>query len=271
MKDDKLPDKWCIKVTEENIDTLSDWRVSQRYPCGDRITKVHGYISNTGISERLDKYTGAWFLSVPLSHTEITFEQFKKYVLGMEDKKIIGYKLKDSYRTYMKSANLILGRSFVYPLADSRITSPGDIDRLKEAGVFDLWFEPVYKPEFKVGDWVYGWHSNTGKYVGKAWKIDAISYDYIYVNPEIGYSTYISSIRKATPEEIKAAKNKLPVINGYEGIELSDNRVKYGCKTVFAKTLRELIALGVENIKIEGTPTIYREEIEQILEYFDNK
>jgi len=157
MKDDKLPDKWCIKVTEENIDTLSDWRVSQRYPCGDRITKVHGYISNTGISERLDKYTGAWFLSVPLSHTEITFEQFKKYVLkqdDMKEKKIIGYKPKDiNCFEYAKNfAKKYTAYGYDEGYSNVRIIAPscGHCQFFKEAGVLDLWFEPVYEEEKKL-------------------------------------------------------------------------------------------------------------------------
>jgi hypothetical protein len=223
MKDDKLPDKWCIKVTEENIDTLSDWRVSQRYPCGDRITKVHGYISNTGISERLDKYTGAWFLSVPLSHTEITFEQFKKYVLGMKDKKIVGYKLKDEFKDNIpvhKAAISIEGcNCFGSRSIHSRTAIPfgqgydheRSLKKLTDAGVLDLWFEPVYEEE-----------------------------------------------------------RELPIIEGYKGEDLQDGKVAYGCKVIFVKTIRELLKIGVSNIEIDDY-YVSRKELEQIVEYFDNK
>lgn len=78
-----LPEKWCIKVTEENKETLANWR-----SVGD----PHGKIVK-------GSYNG-WYLYTPMGgvngygqqnkeegYTEITFEQFKKHVLKQNDMK----------------------------------------------------------------------------------------------------------------------------------------------------------------------------------------
>ncbi len=76
---------------------------------------------------------------------------------GVETRKIIGYKLKDSCKRYEVAASRIaypdlstinkfeighLGYSFIY---DSDTYS-----RLSSAGVLDLWFEPVYEAKEKI-------------------------------------------------------------------------------------------------------------------------
>lgn len=63
-----LPEKWCIKVTESNKpDEIYEWRDKRYYA-------AIGYIHN-------DK----WWSRLPIpGYTEITLEQFKKYVLKEE-------------------------------------------------------------------------------------------------------------------------------------------------------------------------------------------
>jgi len=74
-----LPEKWCIKLTRENIETLGKWRSA-------------GPLKN-------ERYiTEGWYLHTPKheakgyneprkdpEYTEITFEQFKQYVLTPSD------------------------------------------------------------------------------------------------------------------------------------------------------------------------------------------
>jgi hypothetical protein len=72
-----LPEKWCIKLTNENIDVLGEWR-------------------SDGPLQQI--YTGDWYLHTPMNdrngynlqrkddnYTEITFEQFKTYVLKQKN------------------------------------------------------------------------------------------------------------------------------------------------------------------------------------------
>lgn len=70
-----LPSKWCIKLTEENVKTLGDWRSSG--PLKDKRYVEEGWYLHTpkhgakGYNE---------YIRDP-DYTEITFEQFKQHVL----------------------------------------------------------------------------------------------------------------------------------------------------------------------------------------------
>lgn len=63
-----LPERWCIKLTKDNIKLLSKWRGN------DYLYKIelYGYV-------HCDKN---WQPTIYNGYTEITFEQFKKYVLN---------------------------------------------------------------------------------------------------------------------------------------------------------------------------------------------
>ncbi len=71
---------------------------------------------------------------------------------------------------------------------------------------------PNTSEEFKVGDWVIGWHAKISEgYRDNAWKITELIFDnngrkIIHVRPQPGYSTSFEDIRKATPEEIAKAQ-----------------------------------------------------------------
>lgn len=162
----------------------------------------------------------------------ITINQIKEYM----EQEIIGYKL--TKPEYKEAALKICGISgfsisleydFKYNSVCSTI--------LKEAGVLDLWFEPVYKEEFKVGDWVIATgenHTENNKNfpTNIAWKISKIESDndkphiqYISVDKSSttisGISTDNTSIRKATPEEIEKAKTKVVRMGGEKGFDLT--------------------------------------------------
>ncbi len=81
-----IPEKWCIKVTIENIHTLEKWRTLGEFGFFIRggYVMYEGYVS--GIK-------GWWCQQKPKECTEITFEQFKKYVL--KEKELKMYTLKD--------------------------------------------------------------------------------------------------------------------------------------------------------------------------------
>ena len=91
-----LPEKWYIQYNNENRDLLEKWRLSK---CSDDykrnvtsnfylVSKHHKdnsyYLANT--DDTITHYAYS-------DYKQITFEQFKKYVLKDMDKKIIGYKL----------------------------------------------------------------------------------------------------------------------------------------------------------------------------------
>lgn len=150
-KEFELPLKWYVKATKENEKILRDWRK------GD-YTSWHNNLVMFS-----DKMWGS-LGSLSYNYVEITFEQFKKYVLkenNMKEKEIIGYKLiKPEYR---EAARLIhpYGQ---YLSSDKLISTYGDpylpvnddtTNAMRKAGVLDIWFEPVYKSSevtIKIGD-----------------------------------------------------------------------------------------------------------------------
>lgn len=143
---------WYIKVTEENVDILAKWKgVSRGYLYLNLIGKPGGYV-------RYDQFHSSL---LPFGR-EITTEQFLemypqfKENNNMKEKEIIGYKLvKPEYAKI--AAEIGKGQSCRFPFTsceevmDNRYLSLGGwmktIRNLKEAGVLDLWFEPVFKQE----------------------------------------------------------------------------------------------------------------------------
>jgi len=137
-----LPEKWYIvPKNKEEDEVLCKWRGGYH---------ISSY-SDSALSS--EKY---WNLisSVEGSHTRITFEQFKKYVLKEEimSKKIVGYKLikPEMY----KAASLILydnicgsGPLNTFINVENHFSS---IEKLTKASVLDVWFEPIYFEEIPV-------------------------------------------------------------------------------------------------------------------------
>lgn len=91
----------------------------------------------------------------------ITFDQFKKHVLGENPKKLIGYKLvKEEYKEAVKQilkCNPTQDSDFLIGLL---IHLNSDFHRkLKDAEVLDLWFDPFYEElsiEEKISDYLAG-------------------------------------------------------------------------------------------------------------------
>ena len=70
---EKLPKKWCIAVTKENIVVLGKWRSSGPYG------RMHPDEPNhTGYCH---SDTGLWEMEKLIDYTEISFEDFKRLVL----------------------------------------------------------------------------------------------------------------------------------------------------------------------------------------------
>jgi len=135
-----LPEKWCVKVTDDNKEFLSNWRKA-----GGDVSD--GYIKG-GVDENSVSLRGLW-IREPGKNTEITFEQFKIHILkeSIMEKEILEYKLK--FAEYIKAANTITGTSTDYT-KHGFIPDSVAYKKLKEAGVLDLWFEKVYAPKYSL-------------------------------------------------------------------------------------------------------------------------
>ena len=173
-----------------------------------------------------------------------TFEQFEKYILNqenMENKRIIGYKLK--FAEYTKAVRTIC--HLIEDTDVSIINMQTSIQKLKEAGVLNLWFEPVYEEEFKVGDWIFGnilgtdiynYEKNPVKIIeinennfrydlGSVYKLD------FKVGEKSEYYQLNQITRKATPKEIANAQKAIVKMyssnKGQFEIEVIDGKAYY--------------------------------------------
>ena len=72
-----LPKKWCIKLTEENVDTLGEWRDSGYLVGNKKYYIEQGFYLHTP-KHGVNGYGPA---TKDLDYEEITFEQFKQHVL----------------------------------------------------------------------------------------------------------------------------------------------------------------------------------------------
>jgi len=68
---EKLPRKWCVKVTEDNVKLLSDWRTS-----GSLGTVRRGYVLYPN-----QKVKGFWVPIIPKGVVEISTDDFIYFVL----------------------------------------------------------------------------------------------------------------------------------------------------------------------------------------------
>ena len=150
---------------------------------------------------------------------------------NMGDEKLIGYKL--IIPEYAEAALQIEGGRFIGievkngQILYSKYTE--SVEKLKNAGVLNLWFKPVYEEEFKAGDWVVVTKEidkNQAKVgvIGKIFRIDPKSqYKYCITNNEI-IASWCEDVRKATQEEIIKAQEQKVDICGIE-LTIKDNKV----------------------------------------------
>lgn len=201
------------------------------------------------------------------------FKEFKENFNKEKEmeKEIIGWKLvKPEYNeAALKIANLVdWGVSYRDKKIDAH--TPQTIERLKEAGVLDLWFKAVYAPEFKVGEWVT-WTITpmvTGKIV--KYNNDACYALDVKGNLVSHDSCHRKYLRKATEEEIKKASISLPKINGKQCVDNGDKTITCGCTTKSFDWILGVFYAMDYFIMISETKITY-EEMKQIVEYINNK
>ena len=230
-----FPKKWCIKVTKKNKSVVNKWKMT------------------TEFTENLYEFKYTYVSPIKggmynvEDHAEITFEQFKKYVLKQEvmEKKIIGWKLKDDCQQYEDAASKIALDCYCNfsVLFDSDVRA---VELWKQAGVLDLWFTPVYEEEksFKVGDWVKTFnkgvspngeeHAPNGgsgfksNITLKIRRIDNYNNYDVYFFEDHDYGIFSGNFRKATTEEIKEHLIKEAKKRGFkEGIKIDKTPLNY--------------------------------------------
>lgn len=220
MKEEfKLPEKWCVKATEDTIEMIGEyWSKNCHVSCYTSSWVKRDYSNGYWYSHNLSSgnpfgvNAGSNHCSKDkrADYTEISIEQFKKYV--MKDKKIIGYKLKDInlLKAAAKLTNCpenVLTNNFKtvgYHFNDVYV----GLEELKQVKLFDEWLIPVYEEEsinLNFGD------------------------TRVTVKKGQGYiSLQEGSISKTELKQIIDHFSKGPKMLGYEG---KADKVIYGCKS----------------------------------------
>ena len=162
-------------------------------------------------------------------------QENKNTVMKPKQKKIIGYKLvKPEYEeAALKIAGLVNWSPSSIKL-EYQLFRNDCVEKVRNAGVLDLWFEPVYEEaiEFKVGDWVTcvsgftnDWNAENS-YEGAGYKenytfkIDDFRGDAAFEkNNNCG--VYTKALRKAIDEEIKKLQTTTSRIGGEDGFDLT--------------------------------------------------
>lgn len=202
------------------------------------------------------------------------------------EKKLIGYKLIKP--EYVVAAFDVLGwsnRAFIGKLKEGFIIETPEKDlsirKVKEAGVLDLWFEPVYEEvKFKVGDWITVVKGSV-HYCGEEGKsyeiIDIDERGWLYYSFNYAIDPHKVEVRHATPEEIKAAQTPQIEINGYKA-EFFDTYVVFGCAQISKHVFIELANTDkylasnreIESVTI-GKGVFSMDVIKEIADYYNNK
>jgi uncharacterized protein YlzI (FlbEa/FlbD family) len=198
-----LPKKWCIKVQENSCPGIvREWRLRPLKNYGNWVDG--GYIcGDTGY------HTGST-KNFPIGYTEITLEQFKKYVLKEEKEevpeKVRKFKLGDTiYLVKDRDKNAPKGSSAKVVDYDDKYVHVEWIDTKGEKqnnGQYyekDFSLENPMKEEFKIGEWIATTNKSYGSY-GKIVQVKNIDGDRFYVSPDGWWER--KDVRKVTPEEI---------------------------------------------------------------------
>jgi len=157
-----FPEKWCMEIKDrEQFDAVSVWFGFANSWIGWanwRLSNLR-YVLYNKTSD---------FNNLRYNLPEITFEQFKKYVLKKEtmEKKIIGYKLEEGCEKYLPVLDKI---SSAFSVTRNYYIEVGCIyyDDFKEAQVLDLWFEPIYEgdtPDITINSYKAQFNGDTVRF-----------------------------------------------------------------------------------------------------------
>ncbi len=83
VEDFKLPEKWCVKRTIDNFEIINNW-CNNNHIDDEHNSYIdsYGYIHSERCNNSFNSFKRSKGGTQDLSFTEITFEQFKKYVLN---------------------------------------------------------------------------------------------------------------------------------------------------------------------------------------------
>ena len=200
----QLPEKWSVKndgsqLFKDRVISYLKKQYNDTYQ-GDSQNAYYGYNGKYTFASNTDEST-----------TVLTLTEFIN-ITEMKEKKILGWKLKDQKYAAASQQIVAYGINNEVDFKDGSYAH----SQMKEAGVLDLWFSPVYKEdkvEWKVGDYAYvyklqedGGGNNRKAVIGEVFKISHVGQDWLNgAGSGTGLGVRIENCRKATQAEIEAA------------------------------------------------------------------
>lgn len=242
-----LPTKWAFKTNDDFQSWIRTWdKTNPSNKLNVNGTRSNEYYFNSDV-----KNTKTWkYLEyLPLGYTEISFEQFKQYILKEKqtnmEKKIIGYKFKKDCEKFNQAAVQICQPTDIKDFTEEGYTVNMTADsvckrKLEDANVLDLWFTPVFEEEEKpleVGDFIMETWESSPFYNKQCFKVIAVSINAIKYDRSDSLVDK-DKVRRATKEEEKTYKLRI-IIHDYLA-ELENGKIKFGCQSFSKETLLEL-------------------------------
>lgn len=158
----EIPKRWCILRTEENYKEVNKW-FNKMFPedtkFGSGYCGRDAYIYSENVMNGNDIQSLKVYVELQAPNhkdfTEITTEQFREWFLKDDelklDKNIIGYKFKEEYKKFKDAAIQIILACGNGEVSDNKhvffYSDKLTVNTFKEAGVLDIWFEPVFEEE----------------------------------------------------------------------------------------------------------------------------
>jgi hypothetical protein len=217
-----LPERWCVKDTHQEI---NDWFNKYGHTKVNNYQNLNmGYLHYPEINGRT-VFTKHFSTNIQNGYTEISFDNFKKYVLKQENmdsrfpfkltekqgKRIIGV----ACDTWKRDLLDTWAKDFV--AKEYTLVSEEFYKKMRKActETQNKLFDEIFgedEPEFKAGDWIYvtnpkdtpGCTLEEGDVV----KIDQLLSNFVRTekNPGKGGDIRFNGFRKATSEEIEQAQ-----------------------------------------------------------------
>lgn len=304
----EFPKNWYIILTAESREAVKKWWEST-FPTDNRrlfdIGSAYGIINNQQIA-RIDKYIHELY---DLGGKEITFEQFKKYILEEETEMYTIKELRDAdiqiqvdsekdvirlayetgyeddwkphnanYPIYCELTNSSCVPSWTqdkYYLKKSKIIT---INQIKELSMRDkkiIGYKLVKKEYSKAAVEIENFiHTGYGNILERTFNIQE-------------HLSAINNWKKAGVldlwfEPVYQAKYELPVLFGYKGVSKIDT-IEYGCQIINKKYVQQLYSAlaqsdftnpkfdGINSIQVGTHGIVKLSELKQIVDYIDNE
>lgn len=278
MKKKELPEKWFIRINKDNIKEVGGWFDKWRSEYhGDRLNPLYSNWDHPGLTCLTNAYRPgncafSYQNMIKKGIPEITLEEFRQITnpTTMDNETPKGFKLKDD--KYGKAASVLAGLSTSFTVGGglSFLYNSNTYHILKDAGVLDLWFEPIYGPSFVEGDLVYVISGGEDNFWANGQVGEIVNMvKYVIKNNRGAYLRLAKGckIRKASQEEINDYYFPFPNIGGYDG-KVEDNKLKFGCVGIKISTLQDLFSnIQIKNMTVEKGGKEYKitsQDIEKI-------